>query len=255
MGCNIINFIINILLVIGGFAGFAVYFWQNKNKERDAAALVVTQIEEIKEKILSINNISANNIINEKAFYETLDIITDNQWEKYRHLFVKKIDPHSFKTISKFYECILSIREQLLFAKNLQLQQYYNIQGMLDTDCNNFLIETLNSVISNPNMVALREDMLKKETKNEDEEKSKKIQIGILDELIQANPNYDLNNFWKIYNTKKSLLKDIVNSSPFINYIPLQISQTLNEQLKNINAIEIIGCDGFRELKKIAKMD
>lgn len=255
MDCNIINFIINILLVIGGFAGFAVYFWQNKNKEREAAALVVTQIEEIKEKILSINNISANNIINEKAFYETLDIITDNQWEKYRHLFIKKIDSHSFKTISKFYECTLSIREQLMFAKNLQHQQYFNIQGMLDTDCNDFLLQALNSAISNPNMIDFRENMLKKEPKNEDEEKSKRIQIGVLDELIQANPNYDLNNFWKIYNTKKARLKEIINSSPFINYIPLQISQTLNEQLNNINAIEIIGSEGFRKLKKIAKMD
>lgn len=255
MDCNIINFIINILLVIGGFAGFAVYFWQNNSKTREAAALIVTQVEDIKEKISSINNISANNIINEKAFYETLDIITDNQWEKYRHLFIKKIDSHSFKTISKFYECTLSIREQLIFAKNLQHQQYYNIQGMLDTDCNNFLIESLNSVIINPNMMAFREDMLKKETKNEDEEKSKRIQIGILDELIQANPNYDLNTFWKIYNIRKSLLKDIVNSSPFINYIPLQISQTLNEKLNDINAIEIIGCEGFRKLKKISKMD
>lgn len=255
MNCTIINLIINILLVIGGFAGFAVYFWQNENKKREAAALVVTQIEEIKEKILSINNISANNIINEKAFYETLDIITDNQWEKYRHLFIKKIDSDSFKTISKFYECTLRIREQLIFAKNLQHQQYFNIQGMLDNNCNNFLIETLNSAISNQNMENLRNNILTKETENEDEEKNKKLYVGILDELIQSNPNYDLNNFWKIYNTKKSLLKDIVNSSPFINYIPLQISQTLNEQLNNINAIEIIGCEGFRKLKKIAKKD
>lgn len=47
--------------------------------------------------------------------------------------------------------------------------------------------------------------------------------------------NNDCNNF----------LKETLNSSPFITYIPLQISQTLNEQLKNINTIEIIGCEGF----------
>lgn len=255
MDCTIVNFIINVLLVIGGFAGFLVYFWQNKSREREAAALIVTQIEDIKEKILSINNISANNMINEKAFYETLDIITDNQWEKYRHVFIRKIDSYSFKTISKFYECTLSIREQLIFAKNLQHQQYFNIQGLLNTDCNNILLETFHSVTLNPNMINIKEDILEKETKNEDEEKSKKICVNILDELIQANPNYDLNSFWKIYNTKKSKLKDIINSSPFITYIPLQVSQTLNEQLNNINAIEVIGCEGFRKLKKIAKMD
>ena len=247
--------IINILLVIGGFTGFLVYFFQKANKKREAAALIVTQIEDIKEKILSINNISENNIINEKAFYETLDIITDNQWEKYRHLFINKIDSHSFKMISKFYEYTLSIREQLIFTKNLQHQQLFNIQGMLNNDCNNFLMETLNSSMSNNSITSFRDDILKNKTQNEDEEKTKKIQVDILNELIQANPNYDINNFWKIYNSKKSLLRDIFNSSPFITYIPLQISQTLNEQLKNINTIEIIGCEGFRKLKKISKIN
>ena len=71
-------------------------------------------------KILEINDIATDGKLNAIEFYETLDIITDNQWEKYRHIFIKKIDSYSFKTISKFYECTLSIREQLVFVKNLQ---------------------------------------------------------------------------------------------------------------------------------------
>lgn len=255
MECEIINFIINILLVVGGFAGFAVYFWQNKSREREAAALIVTQIEDVKDKILLINNISKDNMINEKAIYETLDIITDNQWEKYRHFFIRKIDAHSFKTISKFYECALSIREQLIFAKQLQHQQYFNLQGLLNTDSNSVLIETMNSALLNTNMLKLRDEILNKEVKNDEEEKTKRIYAGIVDELIQANPNFDLNNFWKSFNMKNNLLKEVFNKSPFITYIPLQVSHTLNEQLNNINAIEVIGCDGYRKLKKIAKMN
>ncbi len=91
---------VNLLLIFVGAAGFITYFWQDRCRKREAAALIITQIEELKEKLLAINKIFVDNTINEKAFYETLDIINDNQWEKYRHLFIKKIDSYSFKTIS-----------------------------------------------------------------------------------------------------------------------------------------------------------
>lgn len=240
----------DILIIIGGFTAIITYYCQNRDKESEAAALIVTQIQELKDKILSINNISADNIINEKAFYESLDIITDNQWEKYKHLFIKKMDSNSFKTINQFYECILRIREQILFVKNLEYQHYFNIQGMLDTNCNNNLIDTLQAVISNPNMISLKNSISKKENKSKEEE----FFIGAMDELIKANPNYDMNEFWKTYNMKKSLLKSIINSSPYIQYVPSQVSITINEQLKNIRTIEVIGCEGFRKLTKIAKI-
>ena len=78
-------------------------------------------------------------MINETSFYETLDIINDNQWEKHKHLFVNKIDSMSYKVINSFYEYTLSIKEQLSFAKILQQNQYFNIQGMLDSNCNTIL--------------------------------------------------------------------------------------------------------------------
>ena len=53
---------------------------------------------------------------------------------------------------------------------------------------------------------------------------------------------------------KRDLLKTIVNSSPYISYVPLQVSETFNKAIKNISSIEVIGCEGFRKLKKIAKI-
>ena len=49
-------------MVLGGFTAFLIYYFQCKAKRRDAAALIVTQIEELKEKMLQINNISIDNI-------------------------------------------------------------------------------------------------------------------------------------------------------------------------------------------------
>ncbi len=251
---DIFNNIINILLVLGGFTAFLIYYFQCKAKRRDAAALIVTQIEELKEKMLQINNISIDNTINEKAFYETLDIITENQWEKYKHLFIKKMDSNSFKTINNFYESVLSVREQLVFVKQLQRQQYFNIQGMLDTNCNSFIMDTLNFSLSSTGIKDYKQSIIEKETKNEAEEKQKELMLKVLDDLMKANPNFDANQFWKIYNMKRDLLKTIVNSSPYISYVPLQVSETFNKAIKNISSIEVIGCEGFRKLKKIAKI-
>ena len=248
------NNIINVLLVIGGLTAFLVYYLQCKTKKRDAAALIVTQVEELKEKILQINNISFDNSINEKAFYETLDIITDNQWEKYKHIFIKKMDSYSFKTINNFYESILSIKEQLVFVKQLQHQQYFNIQGMLHSNCNKFILDTIEFSGSANGINDFKQFVINKETSNEDEDKQKKLMINVLDDLFKANQSYDINQFWKIFNSKKELLKNIVNSEPYIHYIPLQVSETFNKAIKNINSIEIVGCDGFRKLKKIARI-
>ena len=75
------------------------------------------QIGDLKNKISNIKEMVSNNLINEKSIYESLDLIVDNQLEKYKHLFIKKIDSNSFKTINSFYEAILEVREQLQFFK------------------------------------------------------------------------------------------------------------------------------------------
>ena len=245
---------LDILLVFVGAGGFITYFWQDKRRKREAAALIITQIEDLKEKLLNINNISVDNTINEKAFYETLDIINDNQWEKYRHLFIKKIDSYSFKIIGQFYECALSIREQLVFVKQLQHQQYFNIQGMLDTNCNSFLLDAINNISTSPSMEELKKILLEKDGKSGSEKRKNDVLVGLMKELMEANQNYDFNQFWKIYDSKKNVLKSIVNSSPYISYVPVQVAETLNKEIKNINSIEIIGCDGYKKLKKISKI-
>ena len=255
---GIINYLFenffNILLVIGGLGAYIVYFRECKAKERDAAALIVTQIEELKEKLLIINNMSTGNSINQKVFYETTDIITDNQWEKYKHMFINEIDSYSFKTINSFYESILSIKDQLLFVKQLQHQQYHNIQGMLDTNCNSFILDGMNMLISSPSLTDLKKIISDKEADKDSESNQNGNFSELVDYLIKANPNFDINQFWKIYNSKKEWLKSIVNESPYIQYVPTQVAETLNKEITNINSIEIIGCEGFRNLKKIAKI-
>ena len=234
---------IDILLVIGGLGVFFTYRWQKKNEKRDAASLIILQIEELKEKLLKVNDMIVDGAINETSFYETVNILNDNQWEKYKHLFVNKIDNNSYKTINSFYEYITIIKEQLSLAKNLQQHQYFNIQGMLDTNCNAILIDIMSKCT-----LSIK-DVIKDTKANTSEDE--KIKSFILDN-ISLDESINLSKFFEKYNVKKEYIKEITNSSPYIPYIPKQIAITLNKQLNNVNSLEIIGCEGFKKLKKIA---
>ena len=125
---------------------------------------------------------------------------------------------------------------------------------MLDTNCNNFLMESINNISVTPNMKELKKIIVEKEIPDEEGRKQADIFVGMIDELMKANPNYDINQFWKIYDMKKNLLKSIVNSSPYISYVPVQVAETLSKAIKNINSIEIIGCEGYKKIKKISKI-
>ncbi|MCH5167090.1 MAG: hypothetical protein J1F35_04270 [Erysipelotrichales bacterium] len=244
--------ILNIIIALGGLGAFITYFWQKKARTRDAAALVVTQIEELKDKILEINDIAVDGKLNETEFYETLDIITDNQWEKYRHVFIKKIDSYSYRTINKFYDCALGIREQLLFVKQLQHNQYFNIQGMLDTNCNKFILDGMSYV--EPNLSDLKKYIDQIETKNDEDKKIKDIVNSMLLESLKINITQDMKHFFEIYNSQKSKIVEITNSNVYINYIPTQVYLTISKLINNINSIEVIGCTGYKKLKKIARI-
>lgn len=217
---DIINVVVNILLVIGGFGAFIVYRQQKKNEEKVAASLIVLQIEELKDKLVEINTMVVDGMINQTSFYETLDIINDNQWEKYKHLFVKKIDNYSYKIINNFYEYTLGIKEQLTLVKKLQHNQYFNIQEMINTNCNSFLL-----------------DRLQREKQD-----------------LNLNQPIELQEFIKDYGNKKEKIMKITNFDPYIQYIPQQVSITLSKQLSKVNSLEIIGSNGFKKLKKISRL-
>lgn len=242
---EIIRIIIDALLVFGGFGAFIVYWWQKRNEKSDAASLVVLQIEDLTYKLLEVNDMIVDGMINETSFYETLDIINDNQWEKYKHLFVNKIDSFSYKIINSFYEYTLSIKEQLSLAKRLQQNQYFNIQGMLDSNCNAILMDNLNK-----SMINLKELTENVPTSNNNDEMIKLL----ISNNITSEEDINYSKIYQRCNATKDILKKIINCDPYILYIPKQIAVTLTKQLTKVNSLDIIGCEGYKKLKKIAKI-
>lgn len=234
----------DILLCLGGL-GICGYLYQKKNEKRDAAALIVLQIDELKEKLLEVNDMIVDGVINETSFYETLDIINDNQWEKHKHLFVNKIDNMSYKVINSFYEYTLCIKEQLSFAKRLQQNQYFNIQGMLDSNCNAILMDNLNK-----SMINLKDLIENIPTNSNNDEMIKSLILS----NITSEEDINYSKMYQRCNATKDVFRKIVNCDPYITYIPKQIATTLTKYLTKVNSLEVIGCEGYKKLKKIAKI-
>lgn len=90
-------------------------------------------------------------------------------------------------------------------------------------------------------------------TTNENEEKLKKVSIQIFDTQFSVNNSKSqiLNRYFQKVNEIKTLFD---TDGLFISYLPEQIHVTIEKELDKLAQIEIIGCEGFRNLKKIAKI-
>lgn len=63
----------------------------------------------------------------------------------------------------------------------------------------------------------------------------------------------DFNNILVSYNAEKSKIRAIINQNALTPYTPTQIRITLESALKKVGFISIIGCEGYKKLKKRAK--
>ena len=116
---------------------------------------------------------------------------------------------------------------------------------MLDSNCNVFLMETINSERFNI------KDNIKNIAANSPEEE--KIKSLILDN-ITFEEGINITKMYEKYSEQKEILKKITNCDPYISYIPKQIAVTLTKQLTKVNSLDVIGCAGYKKLKKIAKI-
>ena len=87
----------NILLIAVGTFAFLTYWLQERKRKIDAASLLVIQIDELMERIREISTYISDGQLNGPAFYESLPLIEENYWNKYKHFFVRDMDERSSK--------------------------------------------------------------------------------------------------------------------------------------------------------------
>ena len=230
---TILNFFLNLEwlkilpILIGGMAGY-VYVVQEYRKKKDAAALIVLQIVELQDKIVEFREYITNSDINDKKVYESLPFMKINYWEKYKYMFVNKIDNRSYDVFDKFYQYVEVIQEQQNVAKNLIKEYFSQRQCQINDARINQIVETLekiNSTALPPEQIV---DVVNKMIMPSEDLQVKQTISTMIQQIQLQNSNYDKNRFWNIYNEKNRALIDIVNQNALTICIPMQIPSTIN---------------------------
>lgn len=244
---------VNLGLILVGLSAVWIYKMQEKGKLRDAACMIVLQINEIQKRVQEIQSYITNQGLNLTAFYESLPLIDVNYWNNYKHLFVRKIDNKSYDSINKFYQYVTSMQEQQELLRNLQRNYFYVKQNAI---CNveiSFIIETLKEV----DCSSVSSNQLQsffQEVSTASAEKQTEILTNLVKQIEQNNPDIDMGRFWSIYQSKRKRFISITNGDSLTPYTPEQISSTLQSLLKQYVLLEIAGIEGYRTLCKIAKI-
>lgn len=244
--------LLDILLVIVGASAFVIYWLQERRKISEAASLIIMQVEDLQKRIPEINSFIVDGKLNDGAFYESQLLLKTDYWNEYKHYFVRKIDSFSFSLFDSFYDCASEILEQQQFMKNLQKNSMFLTQQMIMQMESISISQCLswckqNSVNTDQLSAALANTIpntLSSDQKNALENMLKQVATG--------NQNPDLNAFWVIYGNHKDKLHKIVNQGALTQYIPVQIRITLENALKRYSSIQIVGCEGYRKIKKLA---
>lgn len=104
----------SIILIITVLATVIIYYIQRKAARRDAARTIVIQIDILNSRIDSLARILGSDIskFDIDQFWQSEDIIDVNEWNKYRHLFVKKLHYNEIVSLTNYYDNVVLIGKQ-----------------------------------------------------------------------------------------------------------------------------------------------
>lgn len=215
---------VNVCLVFVGSFALVIYILQERRKRIDAACLIVLQIGEVQEKLRELSTYIVDGKLNETAFYESLPIMEENYWSKYKHYFVKKMDATSYSSLNQLYNYILGVQEQQQLMKTLQKSGFALVQSILA----NMEAQLINFGLNNS-------------------------YGNIAYSQIWQNPSFDLSQFLNMYWQQDGRIREIINRGVLTSYIPIQIKISLEKILKEYSMLEIVGTEGYQMLKKFSK--
>lgn len=243
---------VNILLVLVGTSALVIYKLQERRKKIDAASLIILQIDEMQERLREISTYIVDEQLNATAFYESLPLMEENYWGKYKHYFVRSMDATSYASLNQLYNYVSGIQEQQLLMKNLQKNSFILTQTLLmNMEAQLIGVGLGNSYgsVSPARIASTMENMI---PPNVTEEDRNNLQM-IVKQIIEHNPNFDDNQFWNMYRQQDERLKGIINNGALSPYIPVQIKISLDKILREYSMLEITGTDGYQLLKKMSK--
>lgn len=243
---------VNILLVVVGSFALVVYILQGRKQKIDAASLLVLQIDELQERLQEISTYIVEGQLNETAFYESLPLMEENYWKKYKHYFVRKMDATSYTALNHLYDYVSEIQEQQLLLKALQKNSFYTTQTVFSNLESQFIFTDLNTLcggVHPQNVVSALINTLPPNISENDRETF----VAFLQQIANQNPNFDINQFWNMYRQQQGRLRDIINQNALTKYVPIQISISLEKILKKYSMLGVALSNGYQTLQKISQ--
>ena len=245
----------NVLLILVGFTALGAYYFQERKKKIEAAALIVQQIDELQENISAIQSYVVDGKLNETAFYESIPVLGTNYWSLYKHYFITDIDAQSYRSISKMYDYATEIVEQQQLMKNLQKNFFFLMQSTMTNMEFQFVMSEFTKCVQYPidaqSLITGVQKTLPTGLTPEQEEAMKNVVKQASEVMASGNVNFQM--FWKNYNQHKADIRLVIDQNGFTQYIPTQIRVSLESALKQWALFEVISCEGYAVLKKWSK--
>lgn len=246
--------LLNILLVVATmFAGIA-YFVQRHDRKKEAARLIVIQINKLTEGIKDIASRISNGQLNNTAFYESLPLMEENYWEKYKHIFVKNMTAQSINEMDEFFQYARVIQDQQQVIVNLEKNHFFVVQQSLCSLESQILLASLTNPQA-PEKVDLVFDLLKSMGMPDcDPTRESEMKESLTTLLKGGDQTNDLHEIEGNFAAQKSLIEKAYNDVCFTDYIPVQTRISLEKTIRQCSLIEVKASAAFRKLSAIAKI-
>lgn len=242
----------NILLVAVGASAFVTYWLQDRRKKIDAACLLVLQIDELLDRIREISTYISDGQLNRVAFYNSLPLMEENYWNKYKHYFVRNMDSTSYSSLNQLYNYASGIQEQQQLMKDLQKNGFYQTQLVYINLESQMIFNCLGVASNNAGGQGAAIAMNNIIANNASDADKENLNQWIQKMISQSSP-VDMNTFWGMYRQQQSYLGGILDQEALTKYIPNQIRISLEKAIKETSMLGIVGSEGYQALKKISK--
>lgn len=243
---------LNMLLVVVGASAFFIYWAQERRKVSEAASLIIMQVEDLQKRIREIGSYISEGTLNDTAFYESQMLLKTDYWNQYKHYFIRKLDSFSFSTFDEFYNCATEILEQQELMKNMQKNFFFYTQQTIMQMEGNAILQSLTVCDQNSANVNEVANGLAATIPDGMSSEQRQAAEKMLRQFSAANQARNYDQFWSLYNKERQDILMAINRNALDRYTPIQIRLSIENALKKLNAISVIGCEGYTKLKKIA---
>lgn len=229
-----IDAIFTAITAIAGLSALGVYWLQKHARTKNAARMIVLQIQDVRDRMREMTRLVNGSGIDEKAFYEALPIVPDDTaWDRYKHMFASKIDSDSYRSIEQFFSYAKQVQKQQSMVTDLQAAHLNAMNDVFADVEKNFMMSLIWGACNTPCLPQGPFNW---------------FQGPVSDSGVPAPYIGDISVKFKHL---QQMFRDSFNASPFTVYTPLQTPESLDRLLRSCSMLEVKG-PGYAYLCKKA---